>query len=122
MFPGVGAATARVMLSSMSPNDIQNAIVIGDVGRLKAIKGIGEKTAQRIIIDLKGKVGTIHESSLQHSILGVTHNNLRSEALNALETLGFARNAAEKAVDKIVREEGNSISLEELVKRVLKNF
>jgi holliday junction DNA helicase RuvA len=119
---GVGAATARVMLSSMSPNDIQNAIVIGDVGRLKAIKGIGEKTAQRIIIDLKGKVGTIHESSLQHSILGGTHNNLRSEALNALETLGFARNAAEKAVDKIVREEGNSISLEELVKRVLKNF
>jgi holliday junction DNA helicase RuvA len=117
---GVGAATARVMLSSMTPNDIQSCIVNGDVSRLKAIKGIGEKTAQRIIIDLKGKVGKENYGSTP--ILGAMHNNLRSEALNALETLGFARNAAEKAVDKIVREEGNSISLEELVKRVLKNF
>ncbi|HTB30645.1 MAG TPA: Holliday junction branch migration protein RuvA [Bacteroidia bacterium] len=117
---GVGAATARVMLSSMSPNDIQNAIVNGDVSRLKAIKGIGEKTAQRIIVDLKGKVGKENFGSVP--IIGGGHNNLRSEALNALETLGFVRNAAEKAVDKIIREEGNSISLEELVKRVLKNF
>ncbi len=117
---GVGAATARVMLSSMSPNDIQNAIVNGDVSRLKAIKGIGEKTAQRIIVDLKSKVGKENFGSMP--IIGGGHNNLRSEALNALETLGFVRNAAEKAVDKIVREEGDSISLEELVKRVLKNF
>ncbi len=117
---GVGASTARVMLSSMSPNDIQNAIVNGDVSRLKAIKGIGEKTAQRIIIDLKGKVGKENFDSA--TVLGGLHNNLRSEALNALETLGFARNAAEKAVDNIIRGEGNSISLEELVKRVLKNF
>ncbi len=117
---GVGAATARVMLSSMSPNDIQNAIINGDVSRLKAIKGIGEKTAQRIIIDLKGKVGK--ENFGSSPLLGMVHNNLRSEALNALETLGFARNAAEKAVDKIIREGGNSISLEELVKSVLKNF
>jgi holliday junction DNA helicase RuvA len=117
---GVGAATARVMLSSMSPSDIQNAIAIGDVSRLKAIKGIGEKTAQRIIVDLKNKVGK--ENFGTTPILGGIHNNLRSEALNALETLGFARNAAEKAVDKMIREEGNSITLEELVKRVLKNF
>jgi Holliday junction DNA helicase RuvA len=121
---GVGAATARVMLSSMSPSDIQNSIVIGDVSRLKAIKGIGEKTAQRIIVDLKSKMGANQlsgNSSQSAAFLGM-HNNLRSEALNALETLGFARNAAEKAVDKIIREGGNSISLEELVKRVLKNF
>jgi len=117
---GVGAATARVMLSSLSPNDVQNAIMSGDVSRLKAVKGIGEKTAQRIIVDLKGKMGKGDFGGA--SILLGAHNNLRSEALNALETLGFARNAAEKAVDKIVREEGNSISLEELVKRVLKNF
>jgi holliday junction DNA helicase RuvA len=117
---GVGAATARVMLSSMSPNDIQSAIVNGDVSRLKAIKGIGEKTAQRIIVDLKGRVGK--ESFGSAPIIGGGHNILRSEALNAFETLGFARNAAEKAIDKIIREEGNSISLEELVKRVLKNF
>ena len=117
---GVGAATARVMLSSLSPSDIQNCIFNGDVGRLKAVKGIGEKTAQRIIVDLKNKVGK--ESQGSSSILSGAHNNLRTEALNALETLGFARNAAEKAIDKIMREEGNSISLEELVKKVLKNF
>src|SRR5580693_64263 len=70
---GVGAATARVMLSSMSPNDIQNAITIGDVSRLKAIKGIGEKTAQRIIIDLKSKVGKENFGSA--SILSAGHNN-----------------------------------------------
>jgi holliday junction DNA helicase RuvA len=117
---GVGAATARVMLSSMAPNDIQNCIINGDVSRLKAVKGIGEKTAQRIIVDLKSKMGKENFGSA--SILSGAHNNLRSEALNALETLGFVRNAAEKAVDKIIREEGSSISLEELVKRVLKNF
>jgi Holliday junction DNA helicase RuvA len=117
---GVGAATARVMLSSMSPGDIQNSIAIGDVSRLKAIKGIGEKTAQRIIVDLKGKLTA--NSYQPVTISGGLHNNLRSEALNALETLGFARNAAEKAVDKMIREEGNSMTLEELVKRVLKNF
>ena len=120
---GVGAATARVMLSSMTPNDIQSSIVNGDVSRLKAIKGIGEKTAQRIIVDLKGKMGkgsAWADGSIP--IIGGAHNNLRSEALNALETLGFARNAAEKAIDKVIRDEGNSISLEELVKRVLKNF
>jgi Holliday junction DNA helicase RuvA len=117
---GVGAATARIMLSSMSPADIQNCIINGDVNRLKAVKGIGEKTAQRIIVDLKNKAGK--EPFAGTSILSGTHNNLRSEALNALETLGFARNAAEKAIDKIMREEGNSITLEELVKKVLKNF
>jgi len=117
---GVGAATARVMLSSITPADIQNCIINGDVNRLKAVKGIGEKTAQRIIVDLKNKVGKENFGST--SILSGGHNNLRSEALNALETLGFARNAAEKAIDKIMRDEGNSISLEELVKKVLKNF
>jgi Holliday junction DNA helicase RuvA len=117
---GVGAATARVMLSSMSPSDIQNSIINGDVSRLKALKGIGEKTAQRIIVDLKGKVGKENFGSTP--ILSGGHNNLRSEALNALETLGFARSAAEKAIEKIMREDGNSISLEELVKKVLKNF
>jgi Holliday junction DNA helicase RuvA len=117
---GVGAATARVMLSSITPSEIQSSIFNGDVNRLKAVKGIGEKTAQRIIVDLKNKVGKENIGSA--SILSGVHNNLRSEALNALETLGFVRNAAEKAIDKIMREEGNSISLEELVKKVLKNF
>lgn|SRR6185312_8423343 len=121
---GVGAATARVMLSSLSPADIQQCIMNGDVARLKAVKGIGEKTAQRIIVDLKNKIGASSQLSAGNSssAFGGVHNNLRSEALNALETLGFVRNAAEKAIDKIMREKGNSITLEELVKMVLKNF
>lgn len=121
---GVGAATARVMLSSMSPPDIQQCILSGDVNRLKAIKGIGEKTAQRIIVDLKNKVGLHSTTSVSSSstTFSGAHNNLRNEALTALETLGFVRNAAEKAIDKIMREEANSITLEELVRKVLKNF
>lgn len=117
---GVGAATARVMLSAMSPSDIQQAILMADVNRLKSIKGIGEKSAQRIIIDLKNKMGK--ESFGSVSLLGVTHNKLKQEALNALETLGFARNTAEKAIDKTLKEEGETISIEDLVKKVLKNF
>jgi Holliday junction DNA helicase RuvA len=113
-------ASPILMLSSITPADIQNCIINGDVNRLKAVKGIGEKTAQRIIVDLKNKVGKENFGST--SILLGAHNNLRSEALNALETRGFVRNAAEKAIDKIMREEGNTISLEELVKKVLKNF
>lgn len=121
---GVGAATARVMLSSLSPADIQQCIASGDVARLKAVKGIGEKTAQRIIVDLKNKIGLPSSLSASHSstTFGGLHNNLRNEALNALEILGFVRNAAEKSIDKIMREKGNSITLEELVKMVLKNF
>jgi Holliday junction DNA helicase RuvA len=117
---GVGEATARVMLSSMSPADIQQAILSADVARLTSIKGIGEKSAQRIIVDLKNKLGKENFGSTP--IIGGAHTKLRQEALNALETLGFARNAAEKIVDKTLREEGNTITLEELVKKVLKNF
>lgn len=117
---GVGAATARVMLSSVSPADIQQAILSGDVRKLTAIKGIGEKSAQRIIIDLKNKMGK--ESFGPTPILGGAHTKLKQEALNALETLGFARNMAEKAIDKTLKDEGETLSIEDLVKKVLKNF
>jgi len=117
---GVGAATARVVLSSMSPADIQQSILTADVNRLKSIKGIGEKSAQRIIIDLKNKMGK--ESFGSTPIFGGVHNKLKLEALNALETLGFVRNAAEKAIDKTLKDEGETLSLEDLVKKVLKNF
>jgi len=117
---GVGEATARVMLSSMSPADIQQAILSADVVRLTSIKGIGEKSAQRIIVDLKNKLGKENFGSVL--LTGGVHTKLRQEALNALETLGFARNAAEKIVDKTLKEEGNTLTLEELVKKVLKNF
>jgi Holliday junction DNA helicase RuvA len=118
---GVGAVTARMMLSSLSPPEIQQAIVNGDVNRLKAIKGIGEKSAQRIIVDLRNKMGK-ESFGIAPGILTSPHNKLKQEALNALEVLGYARNIAEKAIEKTVREEGEALSLEDLVKRILKNF
>jgi Holliday junction DNA helicase RuvA len=118
---GVGEVTARMMLSSMNPGEIQQAIVNGDVSRLKSIKGIGEKSAQRIIVDLRNKMGK-ESFGISPSILGSPHNKLKQEALNALEVLGYARNVAEKAIDKTIRDEGDTLSLEDLVKRVLKNF
>lgn len=117
---GVGEVTARMMLSSMNPAEIQQAIVNGDVAKLKSIKGIGEKSAQRVIIDLRNKMGKESFGSMP-GIIG-THNKVKQEALNALEVLGYARNVAEKAIDKTIREEGENLSLEDLVKRVLKNF
>jgi|SRR5581483_3428408 len=117
---GVGAATARMILSSMSPADVQQCILTADVNRLKSIKGIGEKSAQRIIVDLKNKMGK--ETFGTTPVFGLKHNKLKHEALNALETLGFARNLAEKAIDKTLRDEGEGLSIEDLVKKVLKNF
>jgi Holliday junction DNA helicase RuvA len=117
---GVGAATARVMLSSLSPADIQQAILTGNLAKLTSIKGIGEKSAQRIMVDLKSKMGKESFGSVPQ--FGVTYNKTKQEALNALETLGFSTTMAEKAIDKTLKTEGESISLEDLVKKVLKNF
>ncbi|MGP8215102.1 MAG: Holliday junction branch migration protein RuvA [Bacteroidia bacterium] len=117
---GVGEVTARMMLSSLSPPEIQQAIVNGDVSKLKSIKGIGEKSAQRIIVDLRNKMGK-ESFGIAPGIIG-PHNKLKQEALNALEVLGYARNVAEKAIENTMRDEGNSLSLEDLVKRVLKKI
>jgi Holliday junction DNA helicase RuvA len=117
---GVGAGTARMILSSMTPAEIVSAIHSGNVADLRAIKGIGEKSAQRIIIDLKGKFGKDQTiNSLQFS---VADNKLRDEALSALVALGFARNMAEKAIDKSLKSEGNVVSVEHLIKLALKNL
>jgi len=117
---GVGAGTARMILSSMTPAEIVSAIHSGNVAALKAIKGIAEKSAQRIIIDLKGKFGKDQTiNSLQFS---VADNKLRDEALSALVALGFARNMAEKAIDKSLKSEGNVVSVEHLIKLALKNL
>lgn len=117
---GVGAGTARMILSSMNPSEIVSAIHSGNVAALKSIKGIGEKSAQRIIVDLKGKVGKGHsDSALQFA---TADNKHREEALSALVALGFARNMAEKAIDKSIRSEGNVVSVEHLIKLALKNL
>jgi len=115
---GVGANTARMMLSSLSPGEIEKAILGSDVNLLKSVKGIGLKTAQRIIVDLKDKLGK-HAGSGE--IFAISDNTSREEALSALVMLGFAKNAVSKVLDKIVREEKN-LTVEDMIKRALKNL
>ncbi len=114
---GVGANTARVILSAMSSDEIANAIVTENVEVLKSVKGIGAKTAQRIILDLKDKVGKEETST---ELFDSSHNTSKEEALSALVMLGFAKKAADKALLKIVKSEGLSISVEDLVRMALK--
>ena len=115
---GVGPSIARTMLSSMSTQEIQNAIASGDVPVIQSVKGIGTKTAQRVIIDLKDKIIKtygIDEVSI------VQNNTIKDEALSALEVLGFTRKQSEKVVDRILKED-NSINVEGLIKQSLKNL
>ena len=115
---GVGANTARMMLSSLSPGEIEKAILGSDANLLKSVKGIGLKTAQRIIVDLKDKLGK-HTGS--DEIFAFADNTRRDEALSALVMLGFAKSTVSKVVDKIVREEKN-LTVEDIIKRALKNL
>ena len=115
---GVGANTSRMMLSSLSPVEIEKAILGSDVDVLKSVKGIGLKTAQRIIVDLKDKLGK-HTGSGE--IFAFADNTKREEALSALVMLGFAKSAVSKVLDKIVRDEKN-LTVEDMIKRALKNL
>jgi holliday junction DNA helicase RuvA len=115
---GVGANTARMMLSSLNPAEIEQAIIGSDVNILKSVKGIGLKTAQRIIIDLKEKLGKQAGSG---EIFAFSDNTNREQALSALVMLGFAKNAVYKVLDKVVREQKN-LTVEEMIKKALKNL
>jgi Holliday junction DNA helicase RuvA len=115
---GVGASTARMMLSSLNPGEIEKAIIGSDVNILKSVKGIGMKTAQRIIVDLKDKLGKQAGSG---EIFAFADNTNREEALSALVMLGFAKSAVSKIIEKIVREEKN-LTVEDMIKRALKNL
>ncbi|HKK41145.1 MAG TPA: Holliday junction branch migration protein RuvA [Bacteroidales bacterium] len=115
---GVGANTARMMLSSLSPEETEKAISFSEVNILKGIKGIGLKTAQRIIVDLKDKIG---RHAGDDEIFAFTDNTIREEALSALVMLGFAKSAVTKVLDKIIREEKN-LTVEDLIKRALNNL
>lgn len=114
---GVGANTARMILSAMDPGSVVESILAEDSATLSRIKGIGAKTASRIILDLRDKVGGV---KLSGPISGSSHNTVREEALSALLLLGFARNAATKALDKVIKEEGNDLQLEDMIKAALK--
>lgn len=115
---GVGASTARMMLSSLSYDEIEKAILGSDVNTLKSVKGIGLKTAQRIIVDLKDKLG---KQSGTGEIFAFTNNTKRDEALSALVMLGFGRSAVLKVLDRIIREEKN-LTVEDMIKRALKSL
>lgn len=114
---GVGASTARLIFSSLSPVEVSEAIVNGKVNILQKVKGIGGKTAQRIIIDLKDKL--VKDGGIKE-ILGTPHNTGKEEALSALTLLGFNKNLAEKTLDKILQDEGIGIPVEQLIKSALK--
>ncbi|HEY5751453.1 MAG TPA: Holliday junction branch migration protein RuvA [Chryseolinea sp.] len=118
---GVGPSTAIVMLSYMNSQELKSAIVREDAAALQSIKGIGGKTAQRVIIELKDKLKKESWDETQPSISVSPHNTLRKEALSALLTLGLPKAAAEKSVDTVLKKSGNTITLEDLVKQALKN-
>jgi holliday junction DNA helicase RuvA len=115
---GIGANTSRMMLSSLSPGEIEKAIIESNVNLLKSIKGIGLKTAQRVIVDLKDKVS---KQAATGEIFTLEDNTKHEEALSALVMLGFARSAVIKVLDKIIREE-KYLTVEDLIKRALKNL
>lgn len=115
---GVGPSIARTMLSSMSTQEIQQAISSGDVATIQSVKGIGVKTSQRVIIDLKDKI--IKTYGLDE-VSAVQSNTSKEEALVALEVLGFTLKQSEKVIDKILRED-NTLSVQDLIKRALKNL
>jgi len=116
---GVGANTARLILSSLSVAEVQAAISTENINLIKQVKGIGLKRAQRIIVDLKDKMAGVDISSTQ--IFSSPNNTTKQEALSALVMLGFAKAAADKALDQIIKTEGN-LTVEGLIKSALKRL
>ncbi len=114
---GVGASTARMILSSMQPEEVQRAILQENEKVLEQVKGIGAKTAKRLILELKDKLSK-HKDAIQ--ISAITSNTITEDALNALIALGIARHAAETAISKAMKTVPRILSLEELVKQSLK--
>lgn len=115
---GIGANIARTMLSSLAPQQIIQAIASNDVGTVQSIKGIGAKTAQRVILDLKDKVLKVYNLD---EVSVIESNTNKEEALSALEVLGFARKSAEKVIEKINRDSPNA-TVEDLIKQALKSL
>ncbi len=120
---GVGANTALVVLSSLSPGEVREAIVGEDVDLLKSIKGIGPRSAQRIIVDLKDKMAKEEFLPAEGGTSGPSgKSGIRQEALSALLALGFDRKRTEKTLDKVLGQEKDNISVESLVKEALKHL
>ena len=116
---GVGASTARMMLSSMRPDEISRAILQGNTRQLESIKGIGKKSAERIILELRDKVGKNMPESNNSTLI---NNTLEQDALNALIALGIARSVAEQAIKKVVTAGPGSDKVEDIIKKALKTL
>jgi Holliday junction DNA helicase RuvA len=119
---GVGANTARLILSAMDSATASEVIASGDVDAMQKVKGIGAKTAQRIIIDLRDKVGVSTGGGGVKSEISFQHNTVKNEALMALTTLGFDKSRVEKTLEQILDEADNDYSLEALIKQALQKL
>jgi holliday junction DNA helicase RuvA len=117
---GVGASTARVMLSGATPAELANAIANGDEKTLERVKGIGAKTAKRIILELREKVAK--SDVVQEGFSSLPQNNLQNDALNALVSLGIAKSAATEAVRKAIKAAPDTDNLQDIIKLALKNI
>ena len=115
---GVGASTARTMLSSLTPKQVREGIAVGDVALIQSIKGIGAKTAQRVILDLKDKILKVYDID---EVSVKQNNTVKEEALSALEVLGFIRKQSERIIDKIITNNPNA-NVETIIKEALKNL
>lgn len=116
---GIGPGTARMMLSSITPQEIQQAIVQGNVPMVQRIKGIGPKSAQRLVLELQDK---LKKEGLDSLISTPLNNTAKDEALSALMMLGFSKQVAEKALDTIQKIEGDNLPVEQLIKLALKSI
>jgi len=116
---GIGAGTGRMILSSITPVEIQNAIIKGDVPLIQRIKGIGPKSAQRIILELQDKLKKDGPDTLTTVPVNYT---AKDEALSALVMLGFVKNVAEKAIDQAIKSSNDSLTVEQLIKIALKSL
>jgi Holliday junction DNA helicase RuvA len=116
---GIGPNTGRMMLSSITPEEIQNAIISGNVSLIQRIKGIGPKSAQRVILELQDKLRKEGGETLGAAPVSVT---VKDEALSALVMLGFARQAAEKVLEQEIRKNSGELTVEQLIKYALKNL
>lgn len=117
---GVGPSTALIVLSSMNPDELRAAIIGENVASIKSVKGIGPKTAQRIILDLKDKM--IKESGESPILIGAQNNTMREEALSALVNLGFPRPSVQRALNRVLEKEPNTPTAEQLIKLALREL
>lgn len=116
---GVGASTARVMLSYMKPDELAKAIIQGDTRTLEGVKGIGKKTAERMVLELRDKLA---KQPLDLNISPLKNNTLYQDALNALTALGISRPVAEQAISRVFKAEPDIVSIEDLIKKSLKSL